>query len=88
MVQRVALSVSFRLGFAMRLLENSRCQPNSKWVPLRLNIDTLSLYAKMFLNQSSKDTSGTDQIRTQSLSKTSTGKMDKHILTNTNITEC
>ena len=25
--------VSSRLGFAMRRLENSLCQPNSKWVP-------------------------------------------------------
>ena len=27
-------SVTSRLGFAMRRLENSLCQPSSKWVPL------------------------------------------------------
>ena len=34
----------------------------------------------------SKDTSGTDRIRTQSLSQTSKGKMDKQIPTNNKIT--
>ena len=28
--------VSLRLGFAMRRLENSRCQPSSEWVPFRI----------------------------------------------------
>ena len=37
--------------------------------------------------KSSKGTSGTDRIRTQSLSQTSKGKMDKHILTNNRITD-
>ena len=37
-------------------------------------------------NKSSKDTSGTGRIRTQRLSQTSKGKMDKHILTNNKIT--
>ena len=31
MVQKVA--VSLRLGFTMGRLENSLCQPSSKWVP-------------------------------------------------------
>ena len=37
-------------------------------------------------NWFSKDTSGTDRIRTQSLTQTSKGKMDKHIPTNNKIT--
>ena len=32
-VQNIAVSVSSRLGFAMRQLEKSLCQPCSKWVP-------------------------------------------------------
>ena len=28
--------VSSRLGFTMRQLENSHCQPNSEWVPFRI----------------------------------------------------
>ena len=34
----------------------------------------------------SKDTSGNDRIKTQSLSQTSKGQMDKHIPTNNKIT--
>ena len=40
-----------------------------------------------FENKISKDTSGTDRIRTQSLSQISKGKVDKHIPTNNKITD-
>ena len=33
MAQKVAVKRSSGLGFAMRRLENSFCQPSSKWVP-------------------------------------------------------
>ena len=31
--RKLPFRVSSRLGFAMRQLENSLCQPSSKWVP-------------------------------------------------------
>ena len=33
MVQKVAVKRQLRLGFTTRRLENSFCQPSSKWVP-------------------------------------------------------
>ena len=46
----------------------------------------LKLY-RVLNNYNSKDSSGTGQIRTQSLSQTSTGRMDKQILKNSKITD-
>ena len=42
---------------------------------------------KLQVNKTSKDTSGTGRIRTQRLSLTSKGKMNKHILRNKEITD-